>query len=417
MQKDVLLVTFQYRIGVFGFLSLDDPELNIPGNAQFRDHIFALKWVQNNINKFGGDPNNVTLFGESWGGGSTCYHMNSEKSKGLFHRGILMSGSSLQPAYSFIPRRSWALRLCLELGYSGPTDDKHILEFLETSDAKEMVMASQKVLTASEKADENLVAPFGPTIEPYDNGNVFINDKIVNMMKDCWGNKIDILIGATSNECSMIEGIAAVEEEFKKMTNFKRYAPIELELDANHSKRVEFAKILKRNYYGMLQPTKTNLEGTIHVMNDNSLWHPITRVVRSREAAKGAKSFVYRFDIDSDNNAMKRIFKVNEKYREPAHGDDAFYIFKSTYAPTPAIDSPGFKGILLMLSVFAEFAKSGNPNVPELGEGVKWEPATFDEPLKGINIDENKCEILVFPEAERCKIFDELFIACDKSLY
>lgn len=90
MQKDVILVTFQYRIGIFGFLSLDDPTLNIPGNAQFRDHIFALKWIQTNIGNFGGDKNNVTLFGESWGGGSACYHLISEKSKNLFHRAILM---------------------------------------------------------------------------------------------------------------------------------------------------------------------------------------------------------------------------------------------------------------------------------------------------------------------------------------
>lgn len=61
MQKDVVVLNFQYRMGVFGFLSLDDPSLNIPGNAQFRDHIFAL-------------PNNVTLFGESCpSGGSTIY--------------------------------------------------------------------------------------------------------------------------------------------------------------------------------------------------------------------------------------------------------------------------------------------------------------------------------------------------------
>lgn len=48
-----------------GFLSLDDPELNIPGNAGLKDQTFALKWVQRNIANFGGDPENVTVFGES----------------------------------------------------------------------------------------------------------------------------------------------------------------------------------------------------------------------------------------------------------------------------------------------------------------------------------------------------------------
>ena len=65
MQKDVVLVTVNYRLGPVGFLSLQDPELGIPGNAGLKDQTFALKWVQRNIERFGGDPNNVTVFGES----------------------------------------------------------------------------------------------------------------------------------------------------------------------------------------------------------------------------------------------------------------------------------------------------------------------------------------------------------------
>jgi cholinesterase len=65
MQKDVVLVTVNYRLGPVGFLSLEDPELKIPGNAGLKDQTYALKWVQNNISNFGGDPNNVTIFGES----------------------------------------------------------------------------------------------------------------------------------------------------------------------------------------------------------------------------------------------------------------------------------------------------------------------------------------------------------------
>lgn len=65
MQKDVVFVTFNYRLGIIGFLSLEDPELNIPGNAGLKDQVFALKWVQRNIEKFGGNPQEVTLFGQS----------------------------------------------------------------------------------------------------------------------------------------------------------------------------------------------------------------------------------------------------------------------------------------------------------------------------------------------------------------
>lgn len=65
MQKDVILVTVNYRLGPVGFLSLNDPDLKIPGNAGLKDQTFSLKWVQRNIVNFGGDANNVTIFGES----------------------------------------------------------------------------------------------------------------------------------------------------------------------------------------------------------------------------------------------------------------------------------------------------------------------------------------------------------------
>ena len=65
LQKDVVYVSINYRVGPMGFLSLKDPELDIPGNAGLKDQVYALKWVQKNIANFGGDPDNVTVFGNS----------------------------------------------------------------------------------------------------------------------------------------------------------------------------------------------------------------------------------------------------------------------------------------------------------------------------------------------------------------
>lgn len=65
LQKDIVLVSFNYRVGPIGFLSLKDPSLGIPGNAGLKDQVMALKWVQKNIANFGGDPDNVTIFGTS----------------------------------------------------------------------------------------------------------------------------------------------------------------------------------------------------------------------------------------------------------------------------------------------------------------------------------------------------------------
>lgn len=147
LQKDVILVTLNYRLGAFGFLSFDDPTLEVPGNAGLKDQTFALKWVQSNIEKFGGDPTNVTLFGESAGGASVHYHMISEHSKGLFKRAIPMSGVAFNTPFSLQPRRNWAQRLAFKLGYNGTQDEKSILAFLENVEAYKIAEISDKILT------------------------------------------------------------------------------------------------------------------------------------------------------------------------------------------------------------------------------------------------------------------------------
>jgi para-nitrobenzyl esterase len=96
-QGDVVVVTINYRLGLFGYmahpaLSAESPE-HISGNYGLLDQQFALEWVRRNIDRFGGDHNNVTLFGESAGGLSTLSNVASPRAAGLFHRAIVESGA------------------------------------------------------------------------------------------------------------------------------------------------------------------------------------------------------------------------------------------------------------------------------------------------------------------------------------
>ena len=82
MIEDIVLVSINYRLGALGFLSLQNPELGVPGNAAFKDMVMALQWVQANIEYFSGDASNVTIFGESAGSGSVHLLVLSPMTKG-----------------------------------------------------------------------------------------------------------------------------------------------------------------------------------------------------------------------------------------------------------------------------------------------------------------------------------------------
>jgi hypothetical protein len=97
------VVSANYRLGFLGFAALDALQAEDPngstGNAAMQDQRAALQWVQANIAAFGGDPKRVTIFGESAGGFSVCYHMVSPASAGLFHAAIMESGMCDQAVF------------------------------------------------------------------------------------------------------------------------------------------------------------------------------------------------------------------------------------------------------------------------------------------------------------------------------
>ena len=103
-RKGVVIVSMNYRLGIFGFmahpaLTAESPN-RASGNYGFLDQVAALRWVRENIAGFGGDPNNVTIFGESAGGVSVAAHLLSPLSKGLFHKAILQSPAILRKLYT-----------------------------------------------------------------------------------------------------------------------------------------------------------------------------------------------------------------------------------------------------------------------------------------------------------------------------
>lgn len=144
-REGVILVTINYRLNCFDYFS--HPDLSkenydgISGNYGILDQIAAMKWVQNNISAFGGDPGNVTIFGQSAGGGSVISHLCTKAAHGLFHKAIVQSGTmdviSHTDGPSYTAAEEWGRKACLEMGKT--IDDLRKMPAEEVYDAFEQV--------------------------------------------------------------------------------------------------------------------------------------------------------------------------------------------------------------------------------------------------------------------------------------
>lgn len=231
-----------------GFLSLTDEECDIPGNAGLKDQVLALKWIKNNCHFFGGDAENITVFGESAGAASTHYLTLTEQTRGLFHKAVAMSGCAMAP-WANIPHLNWAFRLAQATGYKGENKDREVLDYLKQLRPSVMFKACDELLTMEERQHSRLNFGFGPCVEPYKTPHCFMDKEPLQMLKDNWGNKIPLLIGGNS-----FEGLLAFSEVRKypyllnNLEEGESLPPLDAKL--TKEKRVEYGRKLKQAYFG-----------------------------------------------------------------------------------------------------------------------------------------------------------------------
>jgi para-nitrobenzyl esterase len=123
----VVVVTMNYRLGVFGFMAHDallteDPDHPTTGNYGIQDQTAALRWVRDNIGAFGGDPDNITVFGQSAGGVSVCAQLVSPQAAGLFHRAVIQSAPCATPMSSLSAVAKLGQKLSTGLGCDNDED-------------------------------------------------------------------------------------------------------------------------------------------------------------------------------------------------------------------------------------------------------------------------------------------------------
>lgn len=420
MQKDVVLVTIQYRLGVLGFLSLNSESLDVPGNAGLKDQVLAIKWVKNNIAHFGGDPECITVFGESAGGASTSYMTLTEQTKGLFHRAIMMSGNAFAQ-WSMTDCQKRAYTLAKLVGYKGEDNEQEVLEFLMKAKAKDLIRKEEEVLTLEERKNRVMFA-FSPTIEPYKTADCVVPKHPKEMIKTAWGNSIPTLTGNTSMEGLLfLPETKLVPSVLQDLETCIPFVPHDLRGgEADGATLVENgSKIKKAHLPDEQQPSA---EAYLDLCSTMHFWFPLHRMLQARlhHAGDAAPVYMYRFDFDSEVLIYPyRIMRWGRGVKGVSHADELSYLFWSLLAHRLPKESREYRTIERMIGIWTKFATDGNPIDADI-DGMKdlnWQPIKkADEVYKCLNIGDD-LKFIDLPEMEKIKHWASMYDNCKDKFF
>ncbi|XP_047536605.1 esterase E4-like [Vanessa atalanta] len=404
----VVLVTLNYRLGALGFLSLENEEVS--GNMGLKDQVMALKWVQENIEYFGGDPQRVTIFGESAGGASVHLHMLSSASKGLFHGAIAQSGLALSPWALAQDPRDRAFELGRELGID-TNSTAELLGYLRATPSELLVKAGARLTGAPGKSADlqNTVSlPFLPVVEP-DIPEAFLTKSPKELLP---GADVPLLTGYNAKE-----GIILFRrlQRYPKLLSeldheFKRVVPPEL-TSSDEERSIKVMDHIRAFYFQQRPVDVRNIDSLIDLFTDVMFLRPALETLKLQaKTNRTSPTYFYRFAFDGALGLFKRMLGIN--HPGVCHGDEMGYLFYfSRFNYRLDDDSPELKVSKKMVQMWTNFAKSGNPTPAIDYESVvdfKWLPVNDTSHINYLDITEN-FTLQTDPEAKRVRFWDWLY--------
>jgi para-nitrobenzyl esterase len=368
---DIVLVSVNHRLNVLGFLDLSEygEKYKYSANAGLLDLVAALQWVKQNIAQFGGDPDNVTIFGQSGGGGKVTSLMNAPSAKSLFHKAIVQSGSYLSSFMEQSVSKRIAAALLEELQLQPSQVDS-----LQKISYERLNAASKKALAkvaAALKTEGKPVPGFGLSWGPVLDKN-FLPYQPNEAGAIEISKKVPLLVGSTKNEFTpFIPGSRDISMENAKSNLQKKYG----------DKTDAYIEAVKKAY-----PETTRPSDYIDI---DLTFRPGVISHANLKAADGAAP-VYMYLFTWQSPVLDGVFKAMHCMELP-------FVFNNI-DKCEEMTGGGKQAYSLadkMSGAWINFARTGNPGIKQLPDWPAYTPQNG-----AVMIFDNKCKIKNNPDKE-----------------
>uniref|UniRef100_A0A4W5PT83 Carboxylic ester hydrolase n=1 Tax=Hucho hucho TaxID=62062 RepID=A0A4W5PT83_9TELE len=355
----VIVVTLGYRVGTLGFLSSGDA--SGPGNYGLWDQHAAIAWVNRNIRAFGGDPNNITVFGESAGAASVSFQMLSPHNKGLIRRAISQSGVALCPWAINNNPRTFAEMVAEKVGC--PIDDQ-MMACLKLINAKELTLAGTLSLAGSPSTPIVGNLALSPVIDgdflPDHPGNLFHN-----------AADIDYLAGVNSMDAHLFTGLdlPAVNKPIANLP----LSDVKLLLGSLTKKGEASINSAFAEYTADWgdKPSQETIKKTVVMIETDYVFLVPTQAALYLHAsnAQSARTYSYLF---SEPSRLSGIVLPFPSWMEADHAEDLQFVFGKPFT-TPLAYWPKHRNVSkYFIAYWTNFARTGDPNKGESNVPVTW---------------------------------------------
>jgi len=387
--KNVVLVVFHYRLGSLGFLNTGDEQSL--GNMGMKDQVQALRFVQENIDRFGGDKDKVMIFGTSAGSASVHYHILSPMSKGLFHTALSASGSALNP-WAFQPNPIPHSKKFGKLLNCPTESSSELVKCLRTKDAHDIAFTHSLFLDFY----SDPIAAFGPSIETGnpDVTSRFLSDTPRNIIEKGVVNEVPWIIGFDTDEgYEHTLGIVNSQPLLERLNSkWKEVFPITLEY-VNESPELQ-SKISKkvRKFYFDNQPISAdNPKNLSNAYSDKTFIHGIIEAARLHAKLGKVQSHpVYLFNFGYEgSHSIVTLRGFSREGFIANHMDDIQYLLTTFLFPFIEPDSRDRPFQQKYIKMVTDFVASGKiPPFHKDSPNDVWEPLNSDGKIRYYHITE-----------------------------